>query len=307
VADAIDIPAVERLIRSTVKARLAPKPTTPPYVQYQQPPIAIDGASLDLPGIDGFQARFKVFDYGVISVALTRSLPTTWRALLEHGLGWYENPGLSAAAERFCRTLLQRLAPALTHPRSDWLTEDYLVFALKPTAASPTADAVLAEHGAELAQLLRGERSAVSADERDEVLRHRISYFANDLVIPTWNAAFILDEDAGTQASSRSSSSPTRNCWSSGTTTSGSTSSSRACTRSCRGRMAQTWFGRRYARAARQIHSLFIDVNELTDKTENALKIAGDVYAARVFALVAARLALEHWKASVREKAADGR
>ena len=64
----------------------------------------------------------------------------------------------------------------------------------------------------------------------------------------------------------------------------------------------QNWLGRGYSRAARHVHALFIDVNELTDKTENALKIAGDVYAARVFALVAARLALDHWKASVREK-----
>lgn len=62
------------------------------------------------------------------------------------------------------------------------------------------------------------------------------------------------------------------------------------------------WIGRRYARAARQVHSLFIDVNELTDKTENALKIAGDVYAARLFGITAARLGLDQWKANVREK-----
>ena len=29
------------------------------------------------------------------------------------------------------------------------------------------------------------------------------------------------------------------------------------------------------------MHALFIDVNELTDRTENALKLVGDVYAAR--------------------------
>ena len=50
------------------------------------------------------------------------------------------------------------------------------------------------------------------------------------------------------------------------------------------------------------MHTLFIDVNELTDRTENALKIVGDVYAARLFTLAAARLGLDHWKASVREK-----
>ena len=48
--------------------------------------------------------------------------------------------------------------------------------------------------------------------------------------------------------------------------------------------------------------SLFIDVNELTDKAENALKFAGDVYFARVFALTAARLGLDEWKQNVREK-----
>jgi hypothetical protein len=50
------------------------------------------------------------------------------------------------------------------------------------------------------------------------------------------------------------------------------------------------------------VHALFIDVNELTDKTENALKIAGDVYAARLFGLIAVRLGLDRWKDNVREK-----
>jgi hypothetical protein len=62
------------------------------------------------------------------------------------------------------------------------------------------------------------------------------------------------------------------------------------------------WLARRYSRAARQVHSLFVDVNELTDRTENALKIVGDVYAARLFALAAARLGLSQWKGSVQEK-----
>lgn len=43
-------------------------------------------------------------------------------------------------------------------------------------------------------------------------------------------------------------------------------------------------------------------MNELTDKTENAWKIAGDVYAARLFTLIASRLGLDHWKGNVREK-----
>jgi hypothetical protein len=43
-------------------------------------------------------------------------------------------------------------------------------------------------------------------------------------------------------------------------------------------------------------------VNELTDRTENALKIVGDVYAARLFSLVGARPDLDRWKTNVSEK-----
>lgn len=52
----------------------------------------------------------------------------------------------------------------------------------------------------------------------------------------------------------------------------------------------------------RRLHSILIDVNELTDRTENAFKTVGDVYAARLFNLVTARLGLEAWKRSVEDK-----
>jgi hypothetical protein len=50
------------------------------------------------------------------------------------------------------------------------------------------------------------------------------------------------------------------------------------------------------------VHSLFIDVNELTDRTENALKIAGDVYVARLFAMTAAASASSSGAATCAEK-----
>jgi hypothetical protein len=66
--------------------------------------------------------------------------------------------------------------------------------------------------------------------------------------------------------------------------------------------LVDQWLGSRYARAAREVHSLFIDVNELTDHTENTLKFIGDLYAVRLFGLVADRLGLANWKADVEGK-----
>jgi len=285
VAEAIDLAGVQRELGG-VKARLVLKPTTPPYVQYRQPPITIDGHIIDVAERDGFSVRFKAFDYGVVSVALTRPASGSWDEWVAWGRACYEDAGLPRAAEQLARTLVNRIATAITRIRPEFLAEDYMVFTV-----------------GDIAQLLRGEQSPLSAEERDEILRHRISYFADDLVIPTWNSAFIRDTESGARAAieilefansqllefryydelldaelERIYPQLQRDGW------------------------LYNWVARRYVRAARQVHSLFIDVNELTDRTENALKIVGDVYAARLFALAAARVGLNQWKASVQDK-----
>ena len=303
VAEAIDLGRVQRQLGAGVAAKLAPKPTTPPYVQYRQPPITIEGQAVEMPEAEGFDVRFKAFDYGVISVALTRRMSGTWGEWLTSGLACHENAALPRSAERLARTLVDRVAGAITRPRREFLAEDYLVFTVTQLDAAASSESLVAVRGDTIAQLLRGERSALSAEERDEVLRHRISYFADDLVIPTWSSAFIRDTESGAQAAieilefansqllefryydqlldaelERIYPQLQRTGW------------------------LHNWLARRYTRAARQVHSLFIDVNELTDRTENALKIVGDVYAARLFALATARLGLNQWKASVHEK-----
>ena len=303
VADAIDLGRLRRELGTGEAARLAPKPTTPPYVQYRQPPIALDGRAIDMPETDGFNVRFKAFDYGVISVALTRPMSGTWGEWIIEGRRCQENPDLPRNAEQLARTLVKRIGPAILKSRAEFLAEDYFIFAVTHTDATSPADGLLAAHGASIAQLLRGERSALSPEERDEVMRHHISYFADDLVIPTWSSAFIRDTEAGAQAAIEilefANSQLLEFRYYDQLL---DAELERIYPQLQRGGWLYNWVARRYARAVRQVHSLFIDVNELTDRTENALKIVGDVYAARLFALAAARLGLNQWKASVQEK-----
>jgi hypothetical protein len=303
VAEAIDLAEVRRLVTAAAEVRVAPKPLTPSYIQYRDPPVSFDGETLSMPAIQRFDVRVKMFDYGVISLALTQPVPDSWERLLVEAPGWHDDPALTASAEQFCRELMERLRPALSRPRSDLLSEDYLVIAATQLDDTATAERLLASHGDDIAQLLRGERELLSAQERHEVLRHRISYLATDLVVPAWNAAFVYDTEAGAQgileilefANSQLLEFRYYDRL-----------LDRELARIYRQLQApewwQTWFARRFTRAARQVHTLFIDINELTDKTENALKIAGDVYAARLFTVAGARLGLDHWKGNVREK-----
>lgn len=171
VAEAIDLDMV-RLIAATKATQMAPRPPAPPYVQYARPPIAIEGSAVDMPTLDGWQVPLKTFDYGVISLALTQQLPSSWEEALTVAVRWHEDGELSASAERVCRTLVARLGPALSHLRNEFLSEDYLVFAITRLADVDTADALLAAHGDRLAQVLRGERESLSAQERRGALRH---------------------------------------------------------------------------------------------------------------------------------------
>jgi hypothetical protein len=303
VGDAIDLDALRAQIDSTVASRLATKPATPTYLQYQQPPLTMDAAAVGLPDIGGFRVRFKAFDYGVVSVALTRPLPDTWDELLDAGLRWQEDPDLEREAEKLCRALLARIERCVARSRSQFLTEDYFVFTIFSDATDDAAEQLVASQGALIAQLLRGEKQPLSAQERDEVLRHRISYYTTDVVIATWSSALVYDTQSGVPGVLEILEFANSQLLEFryydhlldaelGHTYAGLQAS----------RWRPPWIGRRYSRAARQVHSLFIDVNELTDKAENALKIAGDVYAARLFNMAAARLGLDQWKGNVREK-----
>jgi len=304
VAEAIDLQDAAALISGSVRAKFAAKPATPAYVQYLQPPLVFDGSAAGQATLDGFRVGFKLFDYGVVSLRLTREFAGTWAELVAISNDLIENEALERQAERACRMVAERLKPALREPRQTALTEDYLVVAINELSRPHTADDLVEQHGDVIASLLRGERAPLSRQERDEVLRHRISYLADDLVIPTWNAAFVYDTVAGTHATLElvefANSQLLQFRYYDELLDNALAGIYSKIQKEAR--WYDAFLGRHYARAVRQVHALFIDVNELTDRTENALKIVGDVYAARVFGLVGARLDLDRWKTNVREK-----
>jgi hypothetical protein len=304
VCESADLATVARLMGTeAVPSRLTPKPTTPAYVQYEKPPLSFDIEAIGEREVSGFRTRVRLYDYGVVSIAFSRGFEGSWADLTALGASLIESPELEARAEALCRTVVDRLREALKGLRDGYLSEDYLVVAIHQLDRPMTAEELVEERGADVAAMLRGEAGALSAQERTSILSHRISYLTTDLVVPTWNAAFVYDTPAGTQAAldilefantqllefryydERLDRELTA-----------------IYARLQRPRWYEQWRWSRYTRAARQVHSLFIDVNELTDRTENAVKFIGDIYAVRLFRLAADRLGLVTWKADVEHK-----
>jgi hypothetical protein len=302
VAEAVNLRALGDLLGGTTRATpLVPRSTAPAYLQYQQAPIVIDGDAIGIPDAEGGRARFKVFDYGVVSVALRRAFSDDWAGVVRLVADQMSDGALRRAAEGACTEFVHRIGRALTRPQRGTLSEDYFVVAVHDTGMS--SEELLRVRGAEVAQMVVGEREPLSSQEREEVLRHRMSYLEGDLLVPAWSAAFLYDGNAGAEstldilefANSQLLEFRYYDLRLDADLT-------RIYAELQAARPYGTAIGRRYERPARQLHSLFIEVSELAERTENALKFIGDAHAARLFALVAARLGLSAWKESVRDK-----
>ena len=304
VAEQIDLPRVHAAVgEAATAARFSGGRGAPSYLQYARPPLIVESDVLGFGEFDGFKGRVKFFDYGVLSVALSRPFSGEWSDLIAASQRYVENEALEAKAEACCRSLVARFPDAMRGVRTKFLGEDYLVLAVTSLETAPTADELIGARGREIAQILRGEAQPLSSQEQEDILRNHLSYLPDDLLIPTWNAAFIYDTDAGAHAATEIvefansqllefryydelldvelgriyAQLQQRHWW-------------------------DTLSGRGYIRAAHQLNALFIDVNEITDQTQNALKMVGDIYAAKLFHLTASRLGVERWKASVEEK-----
>jgi len=304
VANGIDVAAAQRQLGAGAAiARFDDKSAGPKRLAYAQPPLLAEGRAFDCPEFDGFKVRVKCYDYGVISLMLSRKFAGTWSELVALGQDLIENEPLEPAAAETARRVVDRLGPALNGLRASWLSEDYLVFTITGLDGQVDSAQLLEHHGRDIAQLLRGERAPLSEQEVRTVLGNAVSYLATDLVVPTWNASFVYDSEAAALAAVEifelANSQLLEYRYHDDLLDS-------ELTRIYASLQRQHWSdrlsGRRHTRAARHLQALFIDVNELTDRSENAVKFVGDIYSARLFGLVAARLGLDRWKRNVEEK-----
>src|SRR5207244_6978609 len=138
-------------------------------------------------------------------------------------------------------------------------------------------------HGAQIAQIVRGETCTLSDGERNEILQSRISYYPNDLAVISWNAAFVYDSDVGAETAiqlleyANSQLLEFRHYDELLTRElesvydfmeNGSTG------------ILTRW---RTAKRATRLHTVLLDVDELTERADNAIKFLSDMFSARIY------------------------
>src|SRR6478609_7184956 len=173
------------------------KHPAPGYVRYQRPPVVEPIEPLILDSGERLEGQIKYYDYGVLSVVFELPFSGDWDTLVQMGSRWVWDVDFEKHASRIARQRLERAAPALVKPYAEWLSEDYFIFHVREIAGSPSAADLLSLHAAQIAQVVRGDLSPLSEGERNEIVQGRISYYPNDLAVIGWNGAFIYDTAAG--------------------------------------------------------------------------------------------------------------
>jgi hypothetical protein len=275
----------------------------PSYVRYQRTPVEETLEPLVLESGERLEGQIKYYDYGVVSLVFELPFSGGWDTLVELSSRWTSDTNFEKLAQRVVRQKLERAAPALIKPYKDeWLQEDYFIFHVREIDGAPSANELLNAHDAEIAQVVRGETAPLSDDERHEILLSRISYYPNDLAVIGWNAAFIYDDPEGAETAiqllqyANSQLLEFRHY-------------DEFLTRELEGVYdflekggTSPWTRWRTARAASKLHTVLLDVNELTERADNAIKFLSDMFSARLYKLCAQKVGVPDYKDLVKEK-----
>jgi hypothetical protein len=292
-------------LQRTISARTVSQPSmkhlAPAYVRYERPPVVETLEPLLLESGERLEGEIKYYDYGVVSVVFQLPFAGDWDSLVHLASRWVWDVDFASRAEPIVRQRLERLAAAQVKPYSRWLSEDYFIFHVREAAGAPVAADLIREHGMRIAQVVRGDRLLLSAGECSEVLHSQISYYANDLTVIGWNAAFLYDSTAGAETSiqlleyANSQLLEFRHYDELLTGVLDSVYDSLGQ----RTGIPARW---RLARSATNLHTVLLDVGELTERADNAIKFLSDMFAARLYKLAAAKVGVPDYKDLVTRK-----
>lgn len=202
IAFSVDLDAAERLLTgaSTERATIKHSRKAPPYFEYRPAPlrVTLDAETLDLG--DGFAitptVELLVFDFGAVSVCYRVPLSGHLDALVDLAESVYDNKRIFADACKRLEHLTTIIGPALARPRFDDAVEDYIIHQIEELEGhAEPADAV-EQHARLFARILRSERGELSTQETSDALSATASYRPGDAAIIDWNAALLLDREA---------------------------------------------------------------------------------------------------------------
>ena len=306
IAEAIDLDKLKSLVGPQAKAaRQSFTHLTPEYAQAQAAPVLETLDCVTLPTGEKLDARIKYYWFGVASVELTTGFECDFESLTAKSYRWMNAPEVEKAAEDLLRSRIERARPALVRPSPKWLDEDYLVIdiqsALHGDGRPAKAEEILEHCADQVARIVRGELIPLSTAERDEVVGSALSYSSMDLIVAAWAAALVYDKPDATSAILELLEYANTQLLEFRYYDEVLTNLLSNVYSSLEGHesILSRW---RLPRRAGRLNRLRLDIMDLAERTEYAVKFISDTYYARVYRLSATKIGVEDYRTLVDEK-----
>jgi hypothetical protein len=305
VSDEIKLTLVDSKIQESVRMRLSRSPYMK-ALEFTDPPVSfvLPGFTKHLLGQDiAAQVVAKAFDFGVISLGFNIPIPegTRLRDLEAVAKALDMDEEIDSKAWEYLRQLLSNLGDAVVQSsiKEDY-TEDYMILLIQELDGGHGASDFLSLY--DPSRLLLSETRDVSAQARDEAIRHRFSYYPDDLVIVNYDSALVIEpsdssdifdilEFANAQMlelryydhvlDSQIS-------W--------------IYKELSKRRAVSAFRLRDYEKLAKKITEVVADLTEVTEKVDNALKVTEDVYYAKIYRTAMEMFRSRDWETSISEK-----
>jgi hypothetical protein len=267
----------------------------PDYVRFERPPV------IEPLRVEGFEARAKYYDYGVVSIEIDQRFSLDWPELVERSASLLSDPSVEQRALDLLKSRMEKAGAAMQNPYKNWIDEDYAIVTVVPEDEGEKAADLLAQHGRQIAQIVRGENRALSDGECQEILSASISYYPNDLLVVGWSAAFIYDQPAAAEPTVQLLEYANTQLLEFRRYDELLTGVLDGVYRSIN-RGTGVWRRWGLAGEAEKFNTIRLDVTEIAERTETAIKFLSDMFYARMYRLAAARVGVPDYRRLVDDK-----
>lgn len=281
----------------------------PRYVGLERPPLLLATGEATLANSRRADVQVKAFPHGVLSVSLHFAAAADWRELTQQTSLLLEDREVAELARTRAAEMADRLGAAVRERYDTWLSEEYLVAEIHSARREPegvlTGERLVALHSDPITQLVRGENTPLAASEQQEVLAATLSCYPADVMVVGWAAALVYDPSDGREdtlqlleyanyqllefrhyderlkqvlAELYTLTKQKLPLW-------------------------QRWWKRWTAvRQVERLNGLRLEIRELADRSDDSLRLLGDMFHNRAYRMIAERIGLNDYRALVEEK-----
>lgn len=136
-----------------------------------------------------------VYDFGAILVTFNIPFDCPVDRLAALGLALYDNDDLQSRARKSVTDVFESIRSSIERPNLRDIVEDYCVFAIRERDGEEPPTAFLDRHAQSLGRAIEAEAGELGEDQLARTLGGRMSYGVDDLAVIDWNAAILLDPE----------------------------------------------------------------------------------------------------------------